>query len=77
MSPSQQGFGATNAANQHESGESAKRAKEKDEREKAKKIQQQADANAARATFVASMAQVIVALCTQSAAQQAKQRCNY
>ena len=44
--------------------ETAKRAKKKDEREKAEKIQQQADANAAQATFVASMAQVIVALCT-------------
>ena len=54
----------------NESGESstasetAKRAKKKDEREKAEKIQQQADANAAQANFVASMAQVIVALCT-------------
>ena len=44
--------------------ETAKRAKKKDEREKAEKIQQQADTNAAQATFVASMAQVIVALCT-------------
>ena len=44
--------------------ETVKRAKKKDEREKAKKIQQLADANAAQASFVASMAQVIVALCT-------------
>ena len=67
--------------------ETAKRAKKRDEKEKAKKLQQQAEANATQATFVASMAQVTVALCTlqrlpspvgvQSAAQQAKQRCNY
>ena len=47
--------------------ETAKRAKKNDEKEKAAEIeksQQQADANAAQATFVASMAQVIVALCT-------------
>ena len=39
--------------------ETAKRAKKKDEKEKAEKSQQQADANAAQATFVASMAQLI------------------
>ena len=44
--------------------ETAKRAKKREEKEKAEKSQQQADANAAQATFVASMAQVIVALCT-------------
>ena len=44
--------------------ETAKRAKKREEKEKAEKAQQQADGNAAQATFVASMAQVIVALCT-------------